>query len=248
MALINKLNNLADAVRTRAGISDEMTLDQMADVVRNIPQPDLSAYATTEYVDEKISGIEVEVDGVTILKDSRGQIYTALGGGRTTTIVNFPKTKWEGTAEPDIIVPCDSTLIKNYQLLKRLDPIVPRMSVYMDDTDITMLDCRFETTNTGYYINLEKYAPDSGIEGIVINEDEFTIQFVGATGTITEFVMDSFEYEDTSVEYIDPDYINLGDGLRNRSGSRIEVDTLWLEEQIETYLTENYPAAEEVSV
>lgn len=59
MALINKLNNLGDAVRERSGLEQELTLDEMAEVVRNIPQPDLSSYATKEYVDEKIDNLDI---------------------------------------------------------------------------------------------------------------------------------------------------------------------------------------------
>jgi hypothetical protein len=59
MALIDKLNNLGEAVRERAGLTEELTIDEMADVVRNIPQPDLSPYATIVYVDEQIENIEL---------------------------------------------------------------------------------------------------------------------------------------------------------------------------------------------
>jgi hypothetical protein len=59
MALIDKLNNLGDAVRERSGLDNKMTLEQMSDVVRNIPQPDLSPYATIEYVDEAVANIDI---------------------------------------------------------------------------------------------------------------------------------------------------------------------------------------------
>lgn len=59
MAIIDELNNLGDAVRERSGLTEKMTMSQMADVVRNIPEPDLSPYATIEYVDEQIAGIDV---------------------------------------------------------------------------------------------------------------------------------------------------------------------------------------------
>lgn len=63
MAIIDELNNLGDAVRERSGLTEKMTMSQMADVVRNIPQPDLSPYATIEYVDESIANIDIpEVD------------------------------------------------------------------------------------------------------------------------------------------------------------------------------------------
>ena len=63
MAIIDELNNLGDAVRERSGLTEKMTMSQMADVVRNIPQPDLSPYATIEYVDEAVANIDIpEVD------------------------------------------------------------------------------------------------------------------------------------------------------------------------------------------
>lgn len=39
MALIDKLNNLGDAVRERSGLTDKMTLEQMAQQVKDIPYP-----------------------------------------------------------------------------------------------------------------------------------------------------------------------------------------------------------------
>lgn len=59
MAIIDELNNLGDAVRERSGLTEKMTMSQMADVVRNIPQPDLSPYATIEYVDEAVANIDI---------------------------------------------------------------------------------------------------------------------------------------------------------------------------------------------
>ena len=39
MALIDKLNDLGDAVRERSGLTDKLTLEQMAEVVKDIPYP-----------------------------------------------------------------------------------------------------------------------------------------------------------------------------------------------------------------
>lgn len=100
MAIINELQNLGNAVRERAGIEDLLTINQMADVVANIPQPDLTPYAkkeeveetlkdyaTVAYVDEAVSGSgsSVAIDGKTIIQNADGTISTAIGGAKIET-------------------------------------------------------------------------------------------------------------------------------------------------------------------
>lgn len=48
MALIDKLNDLGDAVRERSGLTDKLTLEQMADVVKDIPYPVVEEITITE--------------------------------------------------------------------------------------------------------------------------------------------------------------------------------------------------------
>ncbi len=51
MALIDKLQSLGDAVRERSGHTDKMTLDEMAIVIKTIPQgkePVVEAITITE--------------------------------------------------------------------------------------------------------------------------------------------------------------------------------------------------------
>ena len=48
MALIDKLNNLGDAVRERSGVTEKMTLEQMAQQVKNIPYPVVEEITITE--------------------------------------------------------------------------------------------------------------------------------------------------------------------------------------------------------
>lgn len=48
MALIDKLNNLGDAVRERSGLTDKMTLEQMAQQVKDIPYPVVEEITITE--------------------------------------------------------------------------------------------------------------------------------------------------------------------------------------------------------
>jgi hypothetical protein len=55
MALIDKLNDLGDAVREVSGVEDKMTLEQMSYTLRNLPQPDMSEYATKEEMNEAIA-------------------------------------------------------------------------------------------------------------------------------------------------------------------------------------------------
>ena len=59
MAITDKISAVADATRARSGYTEPMTLDEMAVIIENIPQPDLSPYATIEYVDEQIKTIEL---------------------------------------------------------------------------------------------------------------------------------------------------------------------------------------------
>ena len=48
MALINKLQDLGDAVRERSGTTDKLTLEQMAAVVKAIPYPEVEETTITE--------------------------------------------------------------------------------------------------------------------------------------------------------------------------------------------------------
>jgi hypothetical protein len=48
MALINKLSAIGDAVRERAGITDELTLDRMATEIKNIPYPVVEEITITQ--------------------------------------------------------------------------------------------------------------------------------------------------------------------------------------------------------
>jgi hypothetical protein len=59
MAITDKISAVADATRARSGYTEPMTLDEMAVIIENIPQPDLTPYATIEYVDEQIETIEL---------------------------------------------------------------------------------------------------------------------------------------------------------------------------------------------
>lgn len=68
MALINKLNDLGDAVRERTGTADKLTLEQMATAVKEIPYPVVEStnitanglYTPSEGVDG-FSAVMVEV-------------------------------------------------------------------------------------------------------------------------------------------------------------------------------------------
>ena len=55
MALIDKLTDLGDAVREVSGVEEKMTLDQMSYTLRNLPQPDMSEYATKVEMEEAIA-------------------------------------------------------------------------------------------------------------------------------------------------------------------------------------------------
>jgi acyl-CoA synthetase (NDP forming) len=48
MALINELRNMGDAVRERTGLTEQMTIEQMADAVRAIPQPVVEEITITQ--------------------------------------------------------------------------------------------------------------------------------------------------------------------------------------------------------
>lgn len=48
MALINQLNNLGDAVRERTATTDKLTLEQMAEVIKAIPYPEVEETTITE--------------------------------------------------------------------------------------------------------------------------------------------------------------------------------------------------------
>ena len=70
MALINELRNMGDAVRERAGLTELMTIEQMADAVRAIPQPvveDIKITKNGTYVPptgiDGFGSVEVEVQG-----------------------------------------------------------------------------------------------------------------------------------------------------------------------------------------
>jgi hypothetical protein len=60
MALIDKLNDLGDAVRERSGVTEKMTLEQMAQQVKDIPYPVVEEITITEngsyYVPTGIDG------------------------------------------------------------------------------------------------------------------------------------------------------------------------------------------------
>ena len=60
MALINSLKELGDKVRTRTGITESMTIEQMGDAVLDIPiNGDLSNYYTKGETDKLIEEIEL---------------------------------------------------------------------------------------------------------------------------------------------------------------------------------------------
>lgn len=48
MALINKLKDLGDAVRERSGLTQSLTLEEMADTVKSIPYPITQEITITE--------------------------------------------------------------------------------------------------------------------------------------------------------------------------------------------------------
>ena len=67
MALINKLNELGDAVRERTGLTEKMTLDEMAIAIKEIPGPVVEEITITEngtyHPSEAVDGFwKVEVD------------------------------------------------------------------------------------------------------------------------------------------------------------------------------------------
>lgn len=115
MALINKLTDLGDAVRERSGLTNKLTLDEMADVVRNIPQPDLSPYATIEYVDEQIETIELTPGPAG--KDGQDYVLTEED---KQEIAGMVEVSGGGGYEPDnrsIILTAENTLRINNEWL-----------------------------------------------------------------------------------------------------------------------------------
>lgn len=70
MALINKLNSLGNAVRERTGYTEKMTLDEMAIMIKAIPEPvveDIIITANGTYTApagiDGYDSITVEVEG-----------------------------------------------------------------------------------------------------------------------------------------------------------------------------------------
>lgn len=168
MAIINELQNLGDAVRERAGIEDLLTINQMADVVANIPQPDLTPYAKKEeveetlkdyttitqvnekltdyatiaYVDEAVSdsGGSVAIDGKTIIQNADGTISTAIGGAKVET-----------TPKETVYLYEDAIGITNLQGYSRVD-----FSDYIQN---------YLNTSKTYYINIEWRNSNTGETG-----------------------------------------------------------------------------------
>ena len=70
MALTDKLKAIADAIRSKAGTTDTMTLDQMPDAITNLPSG--GSGATEPYIEETIDKdgylIEANLVGYTIIR------------------------------------------------------------------------------------------------------------------------------------------------------------------------------------
>lgn len=74
MALIDKLTDLGDAVREVSGVEEKMTLDQMSYTLRNLPQPDMSEYATKVEMEEAIAANRYNVGQGLFYDQSRNLI------------------------------------------------------------------------------------------------------------------------------------------------------------------------------
>ena len=241
MALINKLSNLGNAVRERSGLEQELTLDEMAEVVRNIPQPDLSPYATIEYVDEQIANIDipeggsVAVDGTTIIQNADGTISTAVGG---YVIPGGEVFRWEGSLASEASAALDDISIFEDEIAD-MDGDEVTISFVLDD----------EEYEEEYEVSYEKKSAEIIFENtkaelttITVNLDEETISVEHEGDNLTSLVISSA----TSYEEINPNFIPVGRGLR-RTSATIMIDASYIEELIEDYINENIANAEEAS-
>lgn len=241
MALINKLSNLGNAVRERSGLEQELTLDEMAEVVRNIPQPDLSPYATIEYVDEQIANIDipeggsVAVDGTTIIQNADGTISTAVGG---YVIPGGEMFRWEGSLASEASAALDDISIFEDEIAD-MDGDEVIISFVLDDEEYE------EQYEISYYKKSAEIVFEnikSELTTITVNLDEETIYVEHEGDNLTSLVISSA----TSYETIDPNFIPVGKGLR-RTSATIAIDASYIEDLIADYIDENIANAEEAS-
>lgn len=242
MALINKLSNLGNAVRERSGLEQELTLDEMAEVVRNIPQPDLTPYATIEYVDEQIANIDipeggsVAVDGTTIIQNADGTISTAVGG---YVIPGGEMFRWEGSLASEASAALDDISIFEDEIAD-MDGDEVIISFVLDDEEF---EEEYEITydEKSAEIVFENTKADE-LTAITVNLDEETIYVEHEGDNLTSLVISSA----TSYEEINPGFIPVGKGLR-RTASAIAIDASYIEDLIADYIDENIANAEEAS-
>ena len=77
--------------------------DYVDAAIEAIEIPDTTGLATIGYVDEKVAAIDipeanVEVDGVTIIKNDEGKLSTSIGGSAIREIIETPVVDWTGSS------------------------------------------------------------------------------------------------------------------------------------------------------
>ena len=253
MALINQLNNLGDAVRERSGLTDKLTLEEMADVVRNIPQPDLSPYATKEYVDEKIDNLDIpETD----MSDYYNREETEEVAERTVSRMLDP-----------IAVLGDG--LTNFAF-GPINPVEPEGNInvipasYNDGGNMEINAVEKESNfDEPYIIKVNDYVYED-VEVEVVNSEDMLYFPINSDRVVeVRFFMGDqtyyVEWQDGQAETltrliiqqessskIRTDVINIGSGLENDNGL-LRVDRGYVEYVFEEMIAE-FQNAEEVSV
>lgn len=220
-------------------VSGFATTGYVDEKVAAVPTVDLTGYATEDYVDEAIaniptSGGSVAVDGKTIIENADGTISTAIGGYISPAEELFT---WTGSAANNSEITLDD------------------MSVFED----TFVDMDGDAIMITYTLDGEECEEEFEISADS-REIIFTNNEDGLLNTIEVYVRDEamlVQYEGTELttisistpeEYIgfNHRFIQCGNGLKG-SVNKISVDRNYIDGLIAIYLEENLPSAEEVS-
>jgi hypothetical protein len=166
MALINKLNDLGDAVRERSGLTDKLTLEQMAKVVKDIPYPvvdEITITANGTYTPEEgIDGfsqvvVDTHIPVVEEITITENGTYTAPVGvdGYSPVVVDIPE------------VICPDPIIKAIEIVENgVYDIPDGVDGYGPITvDIPEVVCPEPVLESLTITENGKYSPATGIDG-----------------------------------------------------------------------------------